>query len=82
MEFDCICYWLLYPFKFTLSLFDYCNDPKFSDRQVSADSVDPDQTAPSLLKEQFDQGLHCLVFVIQSASFGRINLWLNHIIQF
>ena len=24
----------------------YCNDPKFSDRQVWANSVDPDQTAP------------------------------------
>ena len=25
----------------------YRNDPKFSDRQVWANSVDPDQTAPS-----------------------------------
>ena len=25
---------------------NYCNDPKFSDRQVWANSVDPDQTAP------------------------------------
>ena len=24
----------------------YCNDPKFLDRQVWANSVDPDQTAP------------------------------------
>ena len=32
---------------------DYCNDPMFSDRQVWANSVDPDQ-------EQSDQGLHCL----------------------
>ena len=25
---------------------DYCNDPKFLDRQVLANSADPDQTAP------------------------------------
>ena len=24
----------------------YCNDPKFSDRYVLANSADPDQTAP------------------------------------
>ena len=34
---------------------EYSNDPKFLDRQVWANSVDPDQTAP-------DQGLHCLPF--------------------
>ena len=34
------------------------NDPKFSDRQVWANSADPDQTA----QEQSDQGLHCLQF--------------------
>ena len=33
----------------------YRNDPKFLDRQVSASSADPDQTAPP-------QGLHCLPF--------------------
>ena len=33
----------------------YCNDPTFSDRQVWVNSVDPDQ-----MKEQSDQGLHCL----------------------
>ena len=33
----------------------YRNDPKFLDRQIWANSVDPDQTAP-------DQGLHCLPF--------------------
>ena len=48
----------------------YCNDPKFSDRQVWANSVDPDQT-----EEQSDQGLHCLpLFAIPSASFGSITL--------
>ena len=25
---------------------NYCNDPKFSDRQAWANSADPDQTAP------------------------------------
>ena len=35
----------------------YRNVPKFSDRQVWANSADPDQT-----EEQFDQGLHCLQF--------------------
>ena len=35
----------------------YSNDPKFSDRQVWANSIDPDQTAP-------DQGLHCLPFCL------------------
>ena len=37
----------------------YRNDPKFSDKQVWANSADPDQTA---LEEQSDQGLHCLLF--------------------
>ena len=41
----------------------YRNDPKFSDKQVWANSADPDQTAPLLLlEEQSDQGLHCLLF--------------------
>ena len=45
--------------------FQYNNDPKFSDRQVWSNSIDPDQTAPRsslLLEEQSDQGLHCLPF--------------------
>ena len=33
---------------------DYRNVPKFSERQVWANSADPDQTAP---EEQSDQGL-------------------------
>ena len=41
----------------TFKLETYRNDPKFSDRQVWANSADPDQTA-----EQSDQGLHCLLF--------------------
>ena len=42
------------------------NDPKFSDRQVWANSVDSDQTAPewsiTRVQEQSDQGQHCLPF--------------------
>ena len=34
----------------------YHNDPKFSDRQVCANTVDPDQ------KNWSDKGLHCLLF--------------------
>ena len=36
----------------------YCNGPKYSDRQVWANSVDPD------LKEQSDWGLHFLPFCL------------------
>ena len=42
----------------------FCNDPKFSDRQVWANSADPDQTA--------DQHLD---FAIPSVSFEHITLW-------
>ena len=45
----------------------YCNFPKFSDRQVWANSADPAQTAP-------DQGLHCLPFCLHcldSLLYGR-----------
>ena len=50
----------------------YRNDPKCSDRQAWANSVDPDQTA--LLEEQSDQGLHCLPFSLHrldSLLYGR-----------
>ena len=40
----------------------YHNDPKFSDRQVWANSVDPDQTNPKGLGVWSDQGLSCLPF--------------------
>ena len=47
----------------------YSYDSEFSDRQIWANSADPDQTAPRgavlLLEEQSDQGLHCLVFCVQ-----------------
>ena len=49
----------------------YRNDPKFSDRQVWANSADPDQTAP-------DQGLHCLPFplhLLDSLLYGRATLF-------
>ena len=49
-----------------MSWFNYSNDPKFSDREVWANSADPDQTAPRGLEEQSDQGLHCLLCQIQS----------------
>ena len=35
------------------------NGPKFSNRNVLANSADPDQTAS---EEQSDQGLHCLLY--------------------
>ena len=41
-------------------LFRFCNGTKFSDKQVWANSVDPDQ----ILEEQSDQGLHCLPFPV------------------
>ena len=41
--------------KLFLFLWQYRNDPKFSDKYAWANSVDPDQTAP-------DQDLHCLPF--------------------
>ena len=45
----------------------YRNFPKFSDRQVWANSADPDQTARSAL------------FAIPSASFGWITLRKRHL---
>ena len=45
------------------------NDPKFSDRQAWANSVDPDHTAPS--------PLHCLSFhlhLLDSLLYGRATL--------
>ena len=55
----------------------YCNDSKFSDRYVWANSVDPDQTTPcdqtALLGVAVWSGF--TLFAIPSASFGRITLW-------
>ena len=36
----------------------YCKNPTF----LWANSLDPDQTASEVLKEQYDLGLHCLPF--------------------
>ena len=55
--------------KYTVEHY-YCNDPKVSDRQVLANSVDPDQTAPDA---KVWSG--CALFAISSASFGHISLW-------
>ena len=43
---------------FVILIVTYRNVPKFLDRQVWANSADPDQTA----HEQSDQDLHCLQF--------------------
>ena len=43
----------------------YSNDPKFLDRQVWANSADPDQTAPRA---------GSTLFAIPSAHFGHITL--------
>ena len=52
-----------------LSSKQYRNDPKCSDRQVWANSADPDQTAP--LGAVWSAST---LFAIPSASFGRITL--------
>ena len=54
----------------------YRNDPKFSDRQVWVNSVDPDQTAP---RGTVWSG--STLFVIPSAPFGCIILWWSHVVQ-
>ena len=45
--------------NYSLIIIKYSNFPKFSDRQVWANSADPRQTAP---RGESDQGLHCLQF--------------------
>ena len=52
------------------SQYKHRNDPKFLDRQVWANSVDPDQTAP---REAVWSG--STLFAIPCASFGFITLW-------
>ena len=57
----------------------YCNVTKFLDRQVWANSADPDQT----VQEQSDQGLHCLQFplhlldalLVSKAKVALLNIW-------
>ena len=51
-----------------ISVRNYRNDPKFSDRYAWTNSADPDQTAQS------DQGLQCLPFRLHrldSLLYGR-----------
>ena len=58
-----------FPGRWTLS---YSIAPKFSDRQVWADSVDLDQTDPS------DQGLHYLLFrlhLLDALRYGEATLF-------
>ena len=50
----------------------YCIHPKFSDRQVWANIVDPDQTAV---------WSGSTLFAILSSSFWLITLWYSHIVQ-
>ena len=56
----------------------YCNDPKFSDKQVWANSVDLDQT-----DEQSDQGLHCLpcrssLIWVYTVCYSVCIVWTNY----
>ena len=45
-----------------MTLCDYHNNPKYWDRQASANSVDPDQMLHSVMS---DQDLYCLMFIQQ-----------------
>ena len=45
----------------------YRKDPKFSDRQVSANSADPDQTAPSLIRVYTVCNSGCIFWVHYSS---------------
>ena len=53
--------------KISLFAYKYRNVPKFSDRQVWANSVDPDQTSGAVWSGS-------TLFAFSSASFGRITL--------
>ena len=60
--------------QFTTS---YFNDPKFSDRQVWANNVDPDPKEQSD-QEQSDQGPNCLLFHLHSLDallYGKTTLF-------
>ena len=51
--------WLILMFCFLAAgPINYSNDPKFSDRQIWAISIDPDQTAPKAVRS----GPHCMPF--------------------
>ena len=63
-------WWIFEVFTCPLIGTVYRNVPKFSDRQVWVNSVDPDQTAP---RGAVWSG--STLFAIPSASFGLIALW-------
>ena len=54
----------------------YCMVPKFSDRQVWANSIDPDQTAP---RGAVWSG--STLFAILCTSFGQISKLWSHVVQ-
>ena len=62
--------------KMSEAILNYSNVPKFSDRQVLANSADPDQTAP---RGAVWSG--STLFAIPSASFGCITLRKRHLVQ-
>ena len=75
--------------KYLYNTIMYHNVPKFSDRQVWANSADPDQTAPrGAVCADPDQNAPrgavwsgSTLFTIPSASFGRITLRKSHLVQ-
>ena len=56
--------------NYSLININYRNDPKFLDKQVRANSVDADQTAPTGAVWSGSS-----LFASLSASFGVITLW-------
>ena len=77
-----ICCWIptIYVFmqkygKLPWVVIKYINGPKFLDRHVWANSVDPDQTAPGAVWWGSTVCWGSTLFVIHSASFGLSTLW-------
>ena len=58
---------------FSVNVPDYRNGPKFSDRQVLANSVDPDPRAAVWSEST--------MFAIPSTAFGPITLWKGHFVE-
>ena len=56
----------------------YSNDPKYKDRQVRANSVDPAQTASDLLFP--DQDVHCLP-LLDRFLFGKTTVQILRYLQ-
>ena len=61
----------------TMNKLRYRNVPKFSAKQVCANSVDPDETAPRRAVWSVST-----LFAIPAAPFGLNTLWYSHIVQF